>query len=307
MPSWGELIKNFDNKDFTVDDLDKLKKSYVSELTKLTGRNAIFYYSAYHQKPNLADVSILDTDVNAFMENLYKLDKKKGLDLILHTPGGDIATTEHIINYISSLFDGDVRAIVPQMAMSAGAMIAVSCKEIVMGKQSYLGPFDPQLGGVPCQSALREFSEAVEDVKNNPSSLGLWQTIISKYNPTFLHTCKQAVTLSEEIAKKNLKKTVDESHIQKVLTLFSDNLDSKTHHRHINIHQCKEAGLKVISLESDPTLQDLILSIHHCYMILFDKTIAVKIVENNIGGFYMRSFNPIPPPPPPVIPPSSLA
>lgn len=79
------------------------------------------------------------------MENVHRLDKRKGLDLILHTPGGDLTATEQIITYLHSSFDGNIRAIIPQMAMSAGSMIAVSCPQIIMGKQSCLGPFDPQM------------------------------------------------------------------------------------------------------------------------------------------------------------------
>jgi ClpP class serine protease len=81
-------------------------------------------------------------------------------------------------------------------------MIALSCREIVMGKQSCLGPIDPQMGGVPCQGVLAEFELAKQDIKNNPQSLGLWQVIISKYHPTFLVSCRNAVKLSKDLAHK---------------------------------------------------------------------------------------------------------
>ena len=227
------------------------------------------------------------------MEAVYKLDKNKGLDLILHTPGGDIAATEKIIDYLHSIFKGDIRAIIPQMAMSAGAMIAVSCKQIIMGKQSCLGPFDPQMNGVPCQSALKEFERAKQDVKDNPSSLGLWQVIISKYNPTFLLSCEQAVKLSDELTDHILKNArMNDEQIKEIKKIFGDNDDSKTHSRHISKEKCKEAGLNIYDLEDDQRLQDLILSIHHSYMIAFDCTFATKIVENNKGGCFMRMFNP---------------
>jgi ClpP class serine protease len=45
------------------------------------------------------------------------LDFNKGLDLVLHTPGGDVAATESIIEYIHSKFGRDVRVIVPQISM----------------------------------------------------------------------------------------------------------------------------------------------------------------------------------------------
>ncbi len=114
---------------------------------------------------------------DAFMTTAYKLDKAKGLDLILHILGGDIAATESIVTYLKSIFNGDVRAFIPQISMSAGTMIAMSCKEIIMGEQSSLGSIDPRMGGIACQ--------AVDDVPKNPAALGLWQTIISEYHPTF--------------------------------------------------------------------------------------------------------------------------
>jgi ClpP class serine protease len=74
-----------------------------------------------------------DKDKNAFMVNIHKLDRSKGLDLILHTPGGDLAATESIVDYLHSMFGLNIRAIIPQISMSAGTLIALSCKEIVMG------------------------------------------------------------------------------------------------------------------------------------------------------------------------------
>lgn len=105
-------------------------------------------------------------------------------------------------------FGNDVRAIVPQIAMSAGTMIALSCKEILMGKHSNLGPIDPQLRGVPCQSVLEEFRLAKEEVKANPVIAPLWQTIIGKYHPTFLIECKHANDWSEQLAEEWLTRNM---------------------------------------------------------------------------------------------------
>ena len=99
--------------------------------------------------PGSEDLGISDADKSGFMTVFHQLDPKKGLDLILHTPGGDMAATESLINYLRSYFGNDVRAIIPQIAMSGGAMIACSCKEIIMGKQSNIGPFDPQIYNTP--------------------------------------------------------------------------------------------------------------------------------------------------------------
>lgn len=291
MPSWSEIFNNFQrNKESDrIPFLVKEKQKYLDEISKCTNRNVITYYSGWMQKPTAADVSINDKDINAFMEAVYKLDKSKGVDLILHTPGGDIAATEKIIDYLHSIFNGDIRAIVPQMAMSAGSMIAVSCKVIMMGRQSCLGPFDPQIGGVACQSVLKEFEKAKEDIRQNPHALGLWQVIFSKYNPTFLVTCEQATELSDDLADEILSKNFPDKNTRKnILKAFNNNTTTKVHSRHISKDKCKSVGLNIIDMEKDQHLQDMILSLHHCYMIYLESTVVTKIVENNIGGCTMR-------------------
>ena len=294
MPSWSEIFNQFskNKKADQIPFLVKEKQKYLDEISRCTGRNVITYYSGWLQKPTASDVSINDKDINAFMEAVYKLDKSKGVDLILHTPGGEIAATEKIINYLHSIFQGNIRAIVPQMAMSAGSLVAVSCKEIMMGKQSCLGPFDPQIGGIACQSVLKEFEKAKEDIKNNPHALGLWQVIFSKYNPTFLVTCEQAIELSDDLADDILSKTISEKgKRKKILDAFNNNDTTKVHSRHISKERCKEVGLTIIDMEDDQHLQDMILSLHHCYMIYLEQTVVTKIVENNIGGCTMRLLN----------------
>jgi ClpP class serine protease len=74
---------------------------------------------------------------------------KKGLNLILHTPGGSISATESIVDYLHRMFQEDIIAIIPQIAMLAGTMIACSCRKILMAKHANLGPIDPHLRG--CQ------------------------------------------------------------------------------------------------------------------------------------------------------------
>lgn len=294
MPSWSEIFNHFQSKTEPekIPFLVKEKLKYLNEISKCTNRNVITYYSGWMQKPTAADVSINDKDINAFMEAVYKLDKSKGVDLILHTPGGDIAATEKIIDYLHSIFKGDIRAIVPQMAMSAGSMIAVSCKEIMMGKQSCLGPFDPQIGGVACQSVLKEFEKAKDDIRQNPHALGLWQVMFSKYNPTFLVTCEQAIELSDDLADEILSKNFSEKSKRKeILKAFNNNDVTKVHSRHISKDKCKAVGLNIIDMEQNQHLQDMILSLHHCYMIYLENTVVTKIVENNIGGCTMRLLN----------------
>ena len=102
MPSWSEILTEVDSYSNVGVELDKKRKEFFDKIHDITGRNVIAYYSGWLKKPDAPHVGIDDQDKNAFMTAVYKLDKTKGLDLILHTPGGDIAATERIYQGVYS-------------------------------------------------------------------------------------------------------------------------------------------------------------------------------------------------------------
>lgn len=290
MPSWSQIVSEVDLYANVGAELDKKRKEYLSRIHSITGRNIISYYSGWLKNPDAPHVGIDDQDKNAFMTTVHKLDKSIGLDLILHTPGGDIAATESIVTYLKSIFQGDIRAFIPQISMSAGTMIAMSCKEIIMGEQSSLGPIDPQMGGIACQAVIDEFNKAVKEVGKNPASLGLWQAIIGKYHPTFLSSCENAINWSSQLAEQWLKEVNPAINFKKVQDVFINHKHSYSHSRHLSKQDCKNAGLNIVDLEDNQDLQDAVLSLHHCYMILFDKFLISKVVENQIDGRYFQNY-----------------
>ncbi|NNM87403.1 MAG: S49 family peptidase [Phycisphaerae bacterium] len=295
MPNWGD-VQNEINQQIAIHQMgaqqsfDQVRKKYLELLHQRTkGRNIIAYYSGWLSKPPMIGLEINDEDKNGFMMAVHKLDRTKGLDLILHTPGGDIASTQSIVVYLQNMFQHNIRAIVPQIAMSAGTVIACSCKEILMGKQSNLGPIDPQVRGVPAYGVIREFNRAIREIKKDPARVAVWQTIIGKYQPTFLGQCSNAIQWSNDFVREQLAKEMFADDINahrkatKIAKELADYRKHKTHSRHIHADECKKMGLKVIEIESDQTLQDLILTVHHCYMYVLMNTGAFKIIENHMG------------------------
>lgn len=270
----------------------------MAALSGHTGRNTIAYYSGWLQRgPNTPNLSINDTDKNAFMATIHGLDRTKGLDLLLHTPGGSIAAAESIVDYLRRMFGTNLRAIVPQIAMSAGTMLACSCGEIVLGKQSNLGPIDPQMNGMPANGVLREFEQAAKEVKADPSRIAVWQPIIGKYHPSFLQECVNAIAWSKTVVTDWLTTGMfsgdpkAESKAKRVVRELSDYKKMKTHGRHVHIDQCKQLGLNILDLESDPTLQDLVLTVHHAFMqTLGEATQVTKIVENQQGVALVANY-----------------
>lgn len=102
------------------------------------------------------DYNINDEDKTGFMSCIHTLDRSKGLNLILHTPGGELAATESLVYYLRDMFGNNKWVIVPEIAMSAGTMIVCASQIIIMGKHSSLGPIDPQYSGLSTYGVIEE-------------------------------------------------------------------------------------------------------------------------------------------------------
>lgn len=269
--------------------LDTVRSKYIKEMSQMTGRNVIAYYSGFLQNSShLCTMS--DDDKNGFMTAVHGLDATKGLDLILHTPGGDIAALESIGYYLRAKFGNDIRAFVPMISMSAGTMLACCAKEIIMGKQSNIGPFDPQIGGVPAHGVIEEAQKAMQDIIKNPATAAYWQFTLSKLNPTFIGECEKAIQWATTIVSEWLITGMfdgDPDAQQKAEAICSSlNNHSSTfaHARHIHSDKASQIGLKIIPMEADQALQDIVLMIHHSYMHTFGGSTAAKIIENHEDG-----------------------
>ncbi len=301
MPNWGHVLNeihgetNDPNGDSAA---DKIRKKYLAQLHAHTGRNVICYYSGWLSKPKLEGIDINDEDKNGFMLAIHKLDRTKGLDLFLHTPGGSVAATASLVDYLRQMFGSDVRAFVPQLAMSAGTMIACACREIVMGKHSNLGPVDPQINGIAAYAVIQEIELAYNEIVADNRKAYVWNPVLSRYTPGFVQQCHWAIKYSGEIVKEflcanmraGLPKAQREKTAAAIVSKLSEQSSTKGHDRHIHIDECKNLGLVVRELEdpNDRELQDLVLTVHHCFMYTLSNTSAFKIIENHAGKRYVK-------------------
>lgn len=257
MPTWHSLLNEIKARGSTF---DVVRRERLKTLAKVTRRNVIIYYSGWLQKPKILGTQVTDADKNGFMTVIHGLDRTKGLDLILHTPGGETAATESLVVYLRSMFGNDIRAIVPELAMSAGTMIACACKEIVMGKHSSLGPIDPQFGGIAAHGVVEEFNRAHAEIKADQSRAFVWQPIIAKYSPTLIGECEKAIQWSNEMAREWLVTGMLNSDSdrnaksERIVNELGDHALTKSHARHLSPSRCRDMGLKVQMLEDDQRL-----------------------------------------------------
>ena len=83
-----------------------------------------------------------------------------------------------------------------------------------------------------------------------------------------------------------------ERKAENIVRYLGDHKKLKSHATPITREKLRELGLKIVDLESDQRLQDLVLSVYHATRITFQLTTAHKIVENSNGRSFIRIVNP---------------
>lgn len=144
----------------------------LNEVAKRARTDALIEIEKHHAADVLAVfgplVSSVDHRVRQALETVDEdagQARREKLLVILDTPGGSIDTAERIMATTRHFYPNHVAFLIPDRAMSAGTILAMSGDEIWMDYYSCLGPIDPQVerggdGGprlVPALGYLEQF------------------------------------------------------------------------------------------------------------------------------------------------------
>jgi ATP-dependent protease ClpP protease subunit len=291
MPTWNEINQEIDGLN-RPDACEAVRNKYLQKLSSKVGRPVIAYYSGYLQRkqPNgliHVEASFTDNDMNGFMSAIHGLDYSRGLDLVLHTPGGDIEAGRGVVEYLYKMFGRNIRAIVPHCAMSVGTMVACATSSIAMAKHSCLGPTDPQINGIPAMGVLAEIDRGIQEIQKDARKQIVWQQVFGKYPPTLILNCERAVAATRTMVKDWLQagmlagETNPAEAATKCTSALMDYSGTSTHSHHFTIDHCKAIGLKVTEIEADQDFQEAVLSVHHSFVATFSRLPLLKIIQNS--------------------------
>jgi hypothetical protein len=163
-----------------------------------------------------------------------------------------------------------------------------------MGRHSSIGPIDPQIRGIPAKGVIAEFERAFKEIKDDRRKEAIWRPILAQYTPTFIGNCQNAIRWSEEFARQQLadnmfaKDRQKKEKIDKVIKALTEYDEVKLHERQIGYKEASALGLKIKLLEDDPVLQDIVLTVHHCFVHTLSNTPAFKIIENHNGAAFIK-------------------
>ncbi len=299
MANWAEWTQEFQKQQAAP----ILQDSLTSELHKISklynDSNVVYYASGFLQKPAIEGTSIEREDINGFMNALHGLEYNNNLVLIVHTPGGDVNAVQSIVEYLHQKFEHIV-AIVPYLAMSGGSMISLASDEIILGKQSQIGPTDPQVFASNQRHSAKAiqdaFDRAKEDIEKNITLAHLWAPILQSMGPSLIIDAEKALEYSKSLVSTWLQKRMfrEDNDSQKKSKEVADhvNADSESvyvHGQRIGIDELQQLGVRVTPLEDNQNLQEAVLSSYHLMTIIFEQTPSVKFIVNQKGMMWTKN------------------
>ena len=130
--------------------------------------------------------------------------ERESVAVILDTLGGIVEVVERMVTATRAKYH-DVTVIVPNRAMSAGTIFALSADRIMMDHLSCLGPIDPQIEKdgklVPALSYLNQFERLNEKAKHDELTTAEY-ALLNKLDLGDLYQFDQARALSNELLVK---------------------------------------------------------------------------------------------------------
>lgn len=234
------------------------RQSLIRTIETRTGRRLIAYVAG-------GNTSISSVDVPPFVDLLHDVPPGSDLDLLLHTPGGDVDQAERIVLLCRKrVRNGVFRVVVPDSAKSAGTLIAIAADHIVMGEPSELGPIDPQVTIMtasgepmmrPAQSFLDGLAEIVKSAETELSAA--YFPLLDKLDPALIDFCRKALLRSEQFAEKFLAKYMlkhDPAKAKEVAHALNNVQEHLSHGAVIDADRAIEMGLNVELLSYDDDL-----------------------------------------------------
>jgi hypothetical protein len=223
------------------------------------------------------ETSIGNDAYEYFVNHLDKIGPVQKISLYLYTRGGDTLSAWSIINLIKQ-FAEEIEVIVPSKCHSAGTLMSLGAKQIIMTKQATLGPIDPSVNhplnpaipGGPPNARVPVSVEAIEGyiqlVKeecefNTERDAGKLIEILSHaIHPIVLGQVYRAKAQIKMLSRRLLSDQIqDERKIENIINFLcsgSGSHDYTIHHREAR----DELGLNI--QKPSPELYDLIKTIY---------------------------------------------
>ena len=195
-----------------------------------------------------------------FRDLLHRIGDSENVELMLHTPGGDIDAAEKLILMIrDQIGDGGFRIIVPHRAKSAGTLMVLGADTVVMSDTSELGPIDPQVRipdkdgrhiWVAAQNYLDAYTEHAKALNSDPNDAAA-KIMLEKLDPVLRQRCLAVMDRSRKLAEDLLRRGKILSDPTSWTVTASEPMDTERWRTHSQVISWRDAKDKKIGLRVD--------------------------------------------------------
>lgn len=231
------------------------RQALIKQIEDLTRRQLICYVAGI-------SAPIERDDVVAFVDLLHNVRPNEGVDLLLHTPGGDGDATEKLIALIrKKCGTAKFRVVIPDYAKSAGTLVALGSDAICMSESSELGPIDPQVvrtdqsgnrSQFSVQCYLDAYREHKEALQKNPNDVAA-QIMLGKLDPATVKLYQAVRERARELGETLLKRGMfrEQGNWSNAVAELLDTSRWQSHAQMISYEDAQVLGLTVEPFESD--------------------------------------------------------
>ena len=206
-------------------------------------------------------------DAIYFRDLLHRIYDNENIELMLHTPGGDIDAAEKLILMIrDKIGNGRFRIVVPHRAKSAGTLMVLGADSVVMSDTSELGPIDPQVRipdkdgnkWVAAQNYLDAYTEHAKTLSSDPNDTAA-TIMLKKLDPVLRQRCLAVMDRSRTLAENLLRQGQILSDPANWTITASELIDTRRWRTHSQVISWRDAvdqriGLRVDYIHPDDSL-----------------------------------------------------
>jgi hypothetical protein len=269
----------------------------------------LFIYAAAIGKP-IPSVPLEQSDFYIFRDLLSGQKECSKVDIYLETPGGSGETAEEIVRFLHKKFDS-VSFVISGEAKSAGTIIAISGDEILMTETGSLGPIDAQMKIGRSIVSAYDYIEWIENKKEEAEKQGALNpfdaTMVAQISPGELGSVFHALKFAEdlvidwlmrykfknwtvtEMRKQPVTETMKKKRAEEIAKELTNHSKWRSHGRSIKIDDLESIGLKVIKIDENQKLADIVYRIQTICRLLFETTTSFKIFATQDNKIFRQA------------------
>ncbi|MHB1894013.1 MAG: SDH family Clp fold serine proteinase, partial [Candidatus Dormibacteria bacterium] len=205
---------------------------------------------------------ILPYALTVFEDLVCDADPAEDLHLLLATPGGDGEAALRLGRSAQARCNRLV-LVVPDVAKSAGTIVALGAHQILMGPTSDLGPIDPQLVSNPgsqelisAKLVISAVESALASVQQSPETYPVHAALLANITAVMVEQARAAIDRTADLALDALMSNPERTEAN-ARTLWDESLckplmvDTRSHEAVFGADAALAAGLPVVKV--DPT------------------------------------------------------